>query len=122
MQAMIERIGDIAQSDARREAQIKLLPSALGALEVKIVQRDEQMHVTLTSDNAQARQLLSDAAPRLQELAEARGLRFAQADIGGGQPQDRRTPAEQQAQTPLRPTSAAPEQDAQDQPTGDLIA
>jgi hypothetical protein len=122
MQAMIDRIGDIVQADGRREAQIKLLPSALGAVEVIIVQRDEQMHVTLTSENAQARQLLSDAAPRLQELAEARGLRFAQADIGGGQPQDRRTPSEQHNQTPLRPRSAAPEQGAQDQPNGDLIA
>ena len=122
LQAMIDRIGDIAQEDGRREAQIKLLPSALGAVSVKIVERDERMHVTLTSDNAQARQMLSDAAPRLQELAEARGLRFAQADIGGGQPQDRRPASEQQQQTSLRPRSAAVEPDAQTQPDGDLIA
>jgi flagellar hook-length control protein FliK len=122
LQAMIDRIGDIAQEDGRREAQIKLLPSALGAVSVKIVERDERMHVTLTSDNAQARQLLSDAAPRLQELAEARGLRFAQADIGGGQPHDRRPAPDQQPQASLRPRPAAPEPDAQSQPDGDLIA
>jgi hypothetical protein len=122
LQAMIDRIGDIPQEDGRREAQIKLLPSALGAVSVKIVERDERMHVTLTSDNAQARQMLSDAAPRLQELAEARGLRFAQTDVGGGQPQDRRPASEQQPQGSLRPRPAAPEADAKTQPDGDLIA
>ncbi|NNM76929.1 hypothetical protein HJG53_08455 [Sphingomonas sp. ID1715] len=122
MQAMIDRISDIAQADGRREAQIRLLPDALGAVDVKIVQRDERMHVTVSSDNAQVRQLFADAAPRLQELAEARGLRFAQTDIGGGQPHDRRQAPEQQSQTPLRPRSAQSEQDVSTHPDGDLIA
>jgi flagellar hook-length control protein FliK len=71
----------------------------------------------------QARQLLSDAAPRLQELAEARGLRFAEPQVGGGQPQDRRSGSDQQQpQTPQRPRPAQAGADAEPQPKGELIA
>jgi flagellar hook-length control protein FliK len=113
MQAMIDRIGDAVQEGGKREALIRLLPDALGAVEVRIVERDDRLQVTLNADTAQARQLLSEHAPRLAEMAEARGLRFAQTDIGGGhaQQQDRR-PAPEHPTTPLRPRSAQAEPDA----------
>jgi flagellar hook-length control protein FliK len=114
MQAMIDRIGNVVQEGGKREALIRLLPDALGAVEVRIVERDDRLQVTLNADTAQARQLLSEHAPRLAELAEARGLRFAQTDIGGGnaqQQQDRRQALEHPA-TPLRPRSAQAESDA----------
>jgi flagellar hook-length control protein FliK len=122
VQAMVDRIADLPQASGR-EAQIKLLPDALGAVEVKIVERDERMQVTLNADTSQARQLLSEAAPRLQELAEARGLRFAQTEVGGGTSQDRRSaPDQQQPNAPQRPRSASAGRDADPQPQGDLIA
>lgn len=122
-EAMIDRIAEMPQVD-RREAQIKLLPDMLGKVEVTLVERDERVHVTLNVETPQARQLLSEAAPRLQELAEARGLRLGQTEIGGGTSQDRRPAQDQnQPQTPLRPRSAQPEQaDDQSNPDGDLIA
>jgi len=121
--AMIERIAEMPQVD-RREAQIKLLPDMLGKVEVTLVERDERVHVTLNAETVQARQLLSEAAPRLQELAEARGLRLAQTQIGGGASQDRRSPQDQnQPQTPLRPRSAQAEQaDDHSTPDGERIA
>lgn len=123
MQAMIERIAEMPQADGRREAQIRLLPDALGAIEVKIVERQERLHVTLNADSAQARQLLTDAAPRLHELAEARGLRLGQTGIGGGESQDRRPATEQQPQAaPLRPRSATADATPQTDSPGDLIA
>lgn len=121
MQAMIDRIGDIAQEDGKREAQIRLRPDALGAIEVKIVERDNRYQVTLNADTAQTRQLLSEHAPRLAELAEARGLRFAQTDIGGGAQQQERRPAPE-PQSPLRPRSARAESHASMPETGDRIA
>jgi flagellar hook-length control protein FliK len=121
MQAMIDRIGDVVQEGGKREALIRLLPDALGAVEVKIVERDDRLQVTLNADTAQARQLLSEHAPRLAELAEARGLRFAQTDIGGGAQQQDRRPAPEQPATPLRPRSAQAEPDASTD-DGDRIA
>jgi flagellar hook-length control protein FliK len=123
MQSMIDRIGDIVQEGGRREALIRLLPDALGAVEVKIIERDDRLQVTLNADTAQARQLLSEQAPRLAELAEARGLRFAQTDIGGGAPQQQeRRPAPEQPNTPLRPRSARTEPDPSTPDHGDRIA
>jgi len=125
MQAMIDRIAEMPQAEGgRRDAQIRLVPDALGPVEVTIEQRQERLHVTLQAETPQARQLLSDAAPKLHELAEARGIRFAQTGFGSTDSQDRRqTPDQQQPATPLRPRSAAVADAATDSQTdGDLIA
>lgn len=126
MQAMIDKISEMPQAEGgRRDAQIRLVPDALGPVEVKIEQRQERLHVTLQAETPQARQLLSDAAPKLHELAEARGIRFAQAGFGSADSQDRRHAPDQQQQpsTPLRPRPAA-SADAGPTPEtdGDLIA
>lgn len=122
-QAMIDRIAELPQAEGRREAQIRLIPDALGKIDVSIVQRDDQMQVTLNAETAPARQLLAEAAPRLQEMAEARGLRLTDPQVGGGQSQDRRqTPDQQQPQTPQRPRSASATPDDDPQPQRDLVA
>jgi hypothetical protein len=123
MQAMIDRIAEMPQVEGgRRDAQIRLVPDALGPVEVKIEQRQERLHVTLQAETPQARQLLSDAAPKLHELAEARGIRFAQAGFGSADPQERRqAPDQQQPALPLRPRRAA-DAEADSQIDGDLIA
>jgi hypothetical protein len=125
MQAMIDRIAEMPQAEGgRRDAQIRLVPDALGPVEVKIEQRQERLHVTLQAETPQARQLLSDAAPKLHELAEARGIRFAQTGFGSTDSQDRRqTPDQQQPATPLRPRPAdSADADTDSQDDGDLIA
>lgn len=123
VQAMIDRIAELPQSEGKREAQISLLPAALGKVDVSIIERDEQIQVTLTAETVQARQLLAEAAPRLQDMAEARGLRLAEPQVGGGQPQDRRgAQDQQQPQTPARPRPASAAADIENQPDGDLIA
>jgi hypothetical protein len=123
LQNMIERIAEMPQADGRREAQLRLAPDALGPVDVRIEQRDQRLHVTLNAQTPEARQLLSDAAPRLQELAEARGIRFAQTGFGGADAQDRRSqPDHQQPATPLRPRPAAAAADAASDDNGDLIA
>lgn len=123
MQAMIERIAEMPQADGKREAQIRLSPDALGTVDVRIEQRQDRLHVTMNAETAQARQLLSEAAPRLHELAEARGLKLSQTGIGGGESHDRRQTPEQQEQTvPLRPRPAETGTDSSSETPGDLIA
>lgn len=122
VQAMVDRIAELPQAEGRREAQITLIPAALGKVEVNIVHRDEQVQVTLNAETVQARQLLAEAAPRLQEMAEARGLRLAEPQVGGGPSQDRRSAPDQQPQTPQRPRSASAAADDDPQPQRDLVA
>jgi hypothetical protein len=124
MQAMIDRIAEMPQPEGgARDAQIRLVPDALGPVDVKIEQRQDRLHVTLQAETSQARLLLSDAAPKLHELAEARGIRFAHAGFGGADSQDRRQAPDQQPATPSRPRPAASASAPSDsQPDGDLIA
>lgn len=122
MQAMIERIAEMPQVDGKREAQIRLLPDALGAIEIKIVERQDRLHVTMNAENPHARQLLAEATPRLHELAEARGLRLGQTGVGGGEQQDKRGAPEQQPTTPLRPRPASAGAASESEASSDLIA
>lgn len=116
MQAMIAQITDSQAEGGARAARIRLLPDALGAVDIRIVERGDGMHVELAADTPQARALLADAQPRLHELAEARGLRLAQSSIdaalsGGpfGQSGQRRTPQEPpSAPPPPRRAAARP--------------
>ncbi|QHL90172.1 hypothetical protein GVO57_04140 [Sphingomonas changnyeongensis] len=89
MQSMIAQIAETQAEGGARAARIRLLPDALGAVDIRIVERGDGVHVELAADNPQARALLAEAQPRLHELAEARGLRLAQASIdaalSGGQ-------------------------------------
>ena len=59
------------------------------------------------------RTLLADAQPRLQELAEARGLKLGGAPVDSGNANtgantgERRQPATPQPATPVRPRASA---------------
>ena len=109
MAAMIDRIETLRdESGGVRETRMKLLPEALGAVEVS-VRRDETgaIQVRIAADTAQARALLAEAAPKLAEMAEARGVKLggSSVDAGAGDPR-RDTPAQAPAPVARRPASA----------------
>lgn len=105
LQAMIERIGEIRTEGGAREAQIRLAPDALGIVDIRIEQRDDRIHVAISADTPQARALLSEAAPRLQEMAEARGLRLSQSSVDAGQSQQQQRRSGQDG--PAQPNAPA---------------
>ena len=125
MDAMIGGNAELPQADGRRGAELRLAPDALGIVEVRIAPREDGMHISLDAQTSEARALLVDAAPRLQELAEARGLRIAEPQIGGGGSQlaqgqgEQRRPSSDQPAAP-RPATPSPDDDT-DTP-GELIA
>lgn len=108
LHAMIERIGEMRHEGGAREAQIRLAPDALGAVDIRIEQRDDRIHVAISAETPQARALLSEAAPRLQDMAEARGLRLSQSSVDAGQSQQhqQRRPAQDAPAQPNAPASA----------------
>ncbi len=116
MGAMIEQIETIRDAAAFeagdrgvRETRMKLAPDALGNVDVAIRRdADGQMSVRITADTAAARTILTEAAPRLTELAEARGLKLGQGDgagQGGGSFAERQ-PQRGEAPVPARPVPA----------------
>jgi flagellar hook-length control protein FliK len=66
------------------EAQIKLNPPELGALDVKISMLDDKTYVQMTAHTSAARDELSQSLPRLRELMSASGLDLGGATVSGG--------------------------------------
>lgn len=99
---MIDRIAALRDSAEAADTRIKLAPENLGALEVSIRRDGDRIHVHFTAENAAARQLIAEAAPRLAELADARGVKLGQTSVeagnGGGQQAPQRD-AERQPST-----------------------
>lgn len=101
--AMIDRIETLRDTAGGRETRIRLTPDALGAVEVTIRETADGVQVQLTADTPAARALLTEAAPRLSEMADARGLKLGQSDAGAGQQsqqgQQRASPEPQRTQS-----------------------
>ena len=81
---MIDRIAALRDSAEAADTRIKLAPENLGALEVSIRRDGDRIHVHFTAENAAARQLIAEAAPRLAELADARGVKLGQTSVESG--------------------------------------
>lgn len=81
---MIDRIAALRDSAEATDTRIKLAPENLGALEVSIRRDGDRVHVHFTADNPAARQMIADAAPRLADLADARGVKLGQTSVDAG--------------------------------------
>ena len=104
---MIERIAALRDGVEAADTRIRLAPENLGTVDVSIRRDGDRLQVHFTAENPATRQLLADAAPRLAELAEARGLKLGQSSVDGGSSGERGQPQHQPNQsTPARPTSA----------------
>jgi len=66
------------------EAQIKLNPPELGALDVKISMLDDKTYVQMTAHTSAARDELTQSLPRLRELMSAGGLNLGGATVSNG--------------------------------------
>ncbi|MES3154846.1 flagellar hook-length control protein FliK [Sphingomonas faeni] len=100
--AMIERIEMLRDAADAVDTRIRLVPDALGAIDVSVKTEGDTVRVHFNAEQAATRTLLTDAQPRLAELAEARGLKLSQGSLGdGGAHQQQRAPAA--PQTPNRP-------------------
>ncbi|MDP3269256.1 MAG: flagellar hook-length control protein FliK [Legionella sp.] len=63
-------------------AQIKLHPEHLGPLEINIKVIKDDASINIGSHNAQVRDAVEQALPKLRELMEAQGLNLAEVTIG----------------------------------------
>ena len=121
MGQMVERIEALRDAAPVRETRISLMPEALGKIDVSIRHEGDRVHVHFTAEAPAARQLLSDAQPRLAELAEARGLKLGQTSVDAGA-SGRGNPRQgAERQPPTRPASARATTDTATQ-TDDRVA
>lgn len=105
---MVDRIAALRDAAEATDTRIRLAPDNLGNVDVSIRRDGDRLHVHFTAENPAARQLIAEAAPRLSELAEARGVKLGQTSVDagtGGQPHGQ--PGQPQSHRPARPDSAA---------------
>ncbi|PCG13821.1 hypothetical protein COA07_13070 [Sphingomonas adhaesiva] len=109
-EAMIQRIEMLRDMADANDMSIRLVPDALGAIDISLRRDGDTVQVQLTAEQPRTRALLAEAQPQLTDMAEARGLKLQQAPAatGGG---DRAATAGQQQQQ-----SQAQQQSAQHQP------
>lgn len=101
MVAHIERLRDAADAANTR---IRLVPDALGAIDIGVRQEGETLHVHFTAAEAQTRSLLQEAQPRLAEAAEQRGLKLGQTSVGQNQTDSSASQRQPQSQHQAAPT------------------
>lgn len=105
--AMIERIDTLRDAANATDTRIRLIPDALGAIDVTVKTTGDTVHVHFNAEQAATRTLLADAQPQLTELAEARGLKLRQGAPGdagaGSNASQQRAPTT--PQTPNRTTA-----------------
>ncbi|MBO9713932.1 flagellar hook-length control protein FliK [Sphingomonas sp.] len=110
MTSMVDRIEAMRdlQAASAKETQIRLVPDALGKVDIAIRREGDRIDVRFTTETAIARTILNDAQPRLAELAEARGLRLGQASVSLGADPGASGGQGNQSRQDSRPAPAAP--------------
>ncbi|WP_293857117.1 flagellar hook-length control protein FliK [Sphingomonas sp. SCN 67-18] len=81
IEALVDRIDEMRGHGGHRETRIRLLPDALGAVDVRIQRDGDRVNVHFVTENPHARALLNEAAPRLVEMAESRGLKLGDTGV-----------------------------------------
>lgn len=107
---MIDRIEQLRDAADARDTRIRLIPDALGPVEIAVRRESgsETVHVHFTAAEASTRQLIADAQPRLTEMAESRGVRIERTTVDSGATGDGQArPNGQQPQQPGRPAPAS---------------
>lgn len=81
---LIDRIDSFRDAANAHDTRIRLVPEALGRIDVTMRQTGETLQVHFAADKPATQALLADARPQLADLAEARGLKLADATPGAG--------------------------------------
>ena len=82
--AMIDRIEALRDAADATSTKIRVVPDALGPVEMSVRKDGDTLHVHFTADQAATRAILTDAQPRLAAIAEQRGLRLGGSTVDGG--------------------------------------
>lgn len=105
---MIDHIEALRDAANANDTRIRLIPAALGVIDVAVKTVGDAIHVHFAAEEATTRARLEEARPALALIAEERGLRIGQAVIeaapanaaGNGQPQGNQGQANQQPGQP----------------------
>lgn len=121
VQRMIDHIEVLRDHADSRDTRIRLVPDALGSVDVAVRQVGERIHVSFTAEHEATRALIADAQPRLTELAAERGVRIVGSSVAtdansGASSSPQQGQAQAQAQSQSQPQSQNPSQSRSNAP------
>jgi flagellar hook-length control protein FliK len=102
---MIDRIVQLRDDANANDTRIRLVPDALGRIDVTMRRDGEAVHVHFAAEQAATRALLTDAQPQLAQIAATRGLTLGQTSVGSDGGHAQRQP--QHPTPPWQPPRAA---------------
>lgn len=80
-QALGQRITYMANNKVQ-EAKITLNPEKLGTIQIKLnIDKDSQLHVSMTTQQGTTREAIESAMPRLREILDAAGIGLGSLDV-----------------------------------------
>ncbi|WP_447727577.1 flagellar hook-length control protein FliK [Sphingomonas koreensis] len=104
---MVDRIAAMRDAAEAADTRIRLAPENLGNVDVSIRRDGDRLLVHFTAENPATRQMLAEAAPRLAELADARGVKLGQTSVDAGTGGQQGQSGQPHPNQPARPASAA---------------
>ncbi len=79
--AMIDHIEQLRDAANANDTRIRLVPDALGGIDIAVKTVGDAIHVRFTADDATTRAMIEDARPELTAIALERGLRIGQSVV-----------------------------------------
>ncbi|MEG3163450.1 flagellar hook-length control protein FliK [Sphingomonas sp. PB2P19] len=106
---MIDRIEQLRDDANASNTRIRLIPDALGQIDVTMRRDGDAVHVHFAAEQGATRALLENARTELADIAASRGITLGQTSVGAdGGSQQRQAPApSQQPQRAAAPTPSA---------------
>jgi flagellar hook-length control protein FliK len=84
LRQMIDHIETLRDNADAADTRIRLTPAGLGTVDVAVRKDGDIVHVHFSAEQEATRTLITDAQPRLAQLAEARGIRLGDTSVSGG--------------------------------------
>ena len=78
---MIDHIEALRDAANATDTRIRLVPDALGAIDIAVKTVGDAIHVRFAAEDATTRTMIEDAQPHLAEIAQERGLRIGQTIV-----------------------------------------
>ncbi|WP_174286041.1 flagellar hook-length control protein FliK [Sphingomonas bacterium] len=107
-QAMVDRIETLRDAADATSSRIRVVPDALGPIEMSVRKDGDTLHVRFTADQAATRAILTEAQPRLAAIAEQRGLRLGGSTVDGGGSGAGQQQQQAMARQPTAPRPSSP--------------
>jgi len=109
--AMIDRIETLREAAAATgvaDTKIRLVPDALGAIDISITRDGDAVSVRFQAEHAATRTLLQESQTKLADIAESRGLRLSGSSVDGGGAGAGSGAGQQQQRAPQQPQPTLP--------------